>query len=60
MFAIGTGTIIVALTGNLKLWVFYVSFVAIGAKLAAFAIQYVAFRLLITSRVRAARATAGT
>jgi intracellular septation protein len=60
MFAIGAGTIAVASTGDLKLWAFYVSFVAIGAKIAAFAIQYVAFRFLITGRVRAARATAGT
>ncbi len=60
MFALGAGTIAVALTGDLKLWAFYVSFVAIGAKIAAFAIQYVAFRFLITNRVRAARAAAGT
>jgi len=60
MFALGAGTIAVALTGDLKLWAFYVSFVAIGAKVLAFAIQYVAFRLLITSRIRAARAAAGT
>ena len=56
MFALGLGTIAVAATGNLKLWAFYISFVAIGAKLAAFAIQYVIFRLLVTYRVRAARA----
>jgi intracellular septation protein len=60
MFVLGAGTIAVALTGDLKLWAFYVSFVAIGAKVLAFAIQYVAFRLLITGRIRAARATAGT
>jgi intracellular septation protein len=60
MFAIGAGTIAVAATGDLKLWAFYVSFVAIGAKLVAFAVQYVVFRILITNRVRAARAAAGT
>ena len=38
------------------LWAFYVSVIAIGAKLAAFAIQYLAFRLLIASRLRARRA----
>jgi hypothetical protein len=31
-----------------------VSVVLVGAKVAAFAIQYVAFRLLVTSRIRAA------
>jgi intracellular septation protein len=30
--------------------------VLIGAKVAAFAIQYVAFRLLVTNRIRAAHA----
>jgi intracellular septation protein A len=55
MFALGAGTIAVALSGNLWLWGIYVS-VAIGAKVVAFAVQYVVFRLLVTSRVRAARA----
>ncbi len=53
MFALGLGTIAVALTGDMKLWAIYVSFVAVGAKIVAFAIQYVAFRLLFTSRLRA-------
>jgi intracellular septation protein len=54
MFALGAGVIAVASTGDLKLWAFYVSVIAIGAKIAAFAIQYVAFRVLITGRLRAA------
>jgi len=56
IFALGLGTIAVAATGDLKLWTIYVSVVLVGAKLAAFAVQYVAFRLLVTNRVRAARA----
>jgi intracellular septation protein len=56
MFALGAGTIAIAMTGDLKLWAIYVSVVAMGAKVAAFAVQYVAFRLLVTSRIRAARA----
>src|SRR5664279_1146092 len=56
MFALGAGTIAVAMTGDLKLWALYVSVVAVGAKIAAFAVQYVAFRVLVPSRVRAARA----
>jgi intracellular septation protein A len=56
MFALGAGTLAVAATGDLKLWAFYVSVVLIGAKIAAFALQYVAFRLLVTSRIRASRA----
>jgi intracellular septation protein A len=56
MFALGAGVIAVAATGDMKLWAFYVSVVAIGAKIAAFAIQYAAFRILVTNRIRAARA----
>jgi intracellular septation protein len=54
MFALGLGTIAIAMTGDIKLWAIYVSFVAVGAKIAAFAIQYVSFRLLIINRRRAA------
>jgi intracellular septation protein len=54
MFALGFGTIAVAATGDLKLWAIYVSVVLIGAKLTAFAAQYVAFRFLVISRIRAA------
>jgi intracellular septation protein len=56
MFALGAGTIAIAATGDIKLWALYVSVVAIGAKVAAFAVQYFAFRILVTNRVRAARA----
>jgi intracellular septation protein A len=56
MFLLGLGTIAVAATGDLKLYAFYVSVVMIGAKILAFAVQYVAFRFLVTSRIRAARA----
>ncbi len=56
MFVLGLGTIAVASTGDLKLWALYVSVVLIGAKLTAFAVQYVAFRVLVTNRIRAARA----
>ena len=44
------------MTGDLKLWAIYISIVAPGAKVAAFAIQFVTFRLVTTSRIRAARA----
>ena len=57
LFALGAGTIAVAATGDLKLWAFYVSVVAVGAKIVAFAVQYIVFRIAITSRLRnAARA----
>lgn len=54
MFALGAGTIAVAMTGDVKLWAFYVSVVAIGAKIIAFAVQYFALRVLITRRIRGA------
>jgi len=57
MFALGFGTIAVAATGNMTLWTVYVSVVSLGAKIAAFAFQYVAFRLLITNRLRARAAS---
>ena len=53
MFALGAGTIAVAMTGDIKLWAFYVSVVAFGAKIAAFAVQYGVFRILVTNRIRA-------
>ena len=56
MFALGAGTIAVAMTGDIKLWAFYISAVAGGTKIAAFALQYVVFRIIVTSRIRASRA----
>jgi intracellular septation protein len=56
MFALGAGVIAVASTGDIKLWTLYVSVIAIGAKVAAFTVQYVTFRILVTGRLRAARA----
>jgi intracellular septation protein len=58
MFALGAGTIAVAMTGDIKLWGLYVSVIAGGAKVAAFAVQYVAFRMLIKARLRAGAAVA--
>src|SRR5258708_35515530 len=49
MFALGAGVIAVASTGDIKLWPFSVSGVAIVATAPAFAVQYVAFRILITN-----------
>ena len=54
MFVLGAGTIAVAMTGDMKLWTFYVTVVLVGAKLAMAALVYVLFRLVIGSRLRAA------
>ena len=56
MLVLGLGTIAVASTGDLRLWAFYVSVVLGGVKIAAFGLQYLAFRLIVTNRIRAARA----
>ncbi|MGO8913536.1 MAG: inner membrane-spanning protein YciB [Bradyrhizobium sp.] len=53
MIVLGLGTIAVAMTGDMKLWAIYVSVVAVGAKILAFAVQYVAFRILVIHRIRA-------
>ena len=58
MFLLGLGTIAAAATGELRLWTIYVSVVLVGAKLLAFAVQYLAFRVLVTGRIRAVRAAA--
>jgi intracellular septation protein len=39
MFARGCGVIAVAATGGLKLWAIFVSVIAVGARLATFAVQ---------------------
>ncbi|OQW55155.1 MAG: intracellular septation protein [Proteobacteria bacterium SG_bin9] len=58
MFVLGLGNIAVAWTGDLKLWVFYVSVIALGAKIVAFAIQYVVFRTVITRKITQERKAA--
>lgn len=47
MFALGAGVIGVAMTGDLWWWGFYVSVIAIGAKIVMFAITYSVFRICV-------------
>lgn len=56
MFAIGLGNIAFALNGDVKLWAFYATVIAFGAKILAFAVQYVALRVVITRKLRSAAA----
>lgn len=58
MFAIGLGNIAVAWTGDLKLWAFYISVVAIGAKIIAFGVGYLVFRSAIRQKMIAKAAKA--
>ena len=57
MFALGAGIIAMAMTGDIRLWAFYFA-MSLGAKIAAFVIQYVALRVLVARRIRAARCPA--
>lgn len=56
MFVLGAGVVATAMTGDVKLWAFYVTVIAVGAKVLAFAIQYVIFRIAVTRKLRAAAA----
>jgi intracellular septation protein len=47
MFVLGAGVIAVALTGDMWWWGFYVSVIAIGAKVVMFAITYAIFRIAV-------------
>jgi len=57
MFMLGAGVVAAALTGDMKIWTTYVMVVAPAAKITALVVQYLAFRLLIRSRMRARAAT---
>jgi intracellular septation protein A len=58
MFTLGAGTIATAMAGDIRLWTLYVSVVAVGAKIVAFALQLLLFRIIIGRRL-AQRAAAG-
>jgi intracellular septation protein len=51
MFVLGAGTVAAALSGDLRLWTLYVTVIAVGAKLLAFLVQYVTFRIVISRRL---------
>ena len=54
MFALGAGVVAMAMTRDIRLWGYYVA-LTIGAKVVAFAIQYVVVRVVIARPIRAAR-----
>lgn len=51
MFVLGFGVIAVAMTGDMTLYTIYISVIAVGAKIAAFALQYLVFRFAIGRRL---------
>jgi hypothetical protein len=61
MAVLGLANIVIALWAPFAIWVWFISVGAIGAKVAAFMLQYAVFRTIIRrTRRRAARAAIGT
>ena len=60
MAALGLANILIALYAPFAIWVWFISVGAIGAKVAAFMLQYAVFRTIIRrTRGRAAGAPSG-
>ncbi len=53
--AIAVANLFIALECSIATWAWFISFGAIGAKAAAFGLQYVVFRAIIARRIAAAR-----
>ena len=60
MAALGAANIVIAMQSDIRVWAWFISFGAIGAKLAALLLQYAVFRLIITRKLRSTRAAADT
>src|SRR6516164_1108364 len=60
MAALGLANILIALYAPFAIWVWFISVGAIGAKVAAFVLQYAVFRAIIRARRRAQSAAIGT
>ena len=59
MFFLGAMNIFIAINFSAEIWGFYIVFVAMGAKLAMFALQYWVFRRATIRRKAAAEASVG-
>ena len=57
MAALGLANLVIALSFDFATWAWFVSFGAVGAKVAAFALQYVVFRALVRRRLSEAAVT---
>jgi intracellular septation protein A len=56
MAALGLANLVIAVNFDFATWAWFVSFGAVGAKVAAVALQYVFFRALVRRRLLAAAA----
>jgi intracellular septation protein len=54
MFVLGLANLVIAMGFSFRVWAWFISFGAIGAKVAAFFIQYAIFRVIIGRKLRAA------
>ncbi|MBV8850662.1 MAG: septation protein IspZ [Methylobacteriaceae bacterium] len=54
MIVLGLANIAIAATGDMRLWAWFVSVGAMGAKIGAFGVQYLIFRSIIYRKMRAA------
>jgi len=54
MFALGALNIVIALTLPFRVWAWFISVGAIGAKIVAFLLQYVIFRTILRRKLRGA------
>jgi hypothetical protein len=55
MFATALGNLVVMWLCDFKTWALYISVVPLAAKIAAFAAQYLIFRILVTRKIRGRR-----
>ena len=56
MVVLGAINLVLAAQSNIRVWAWFISFGAIGAKLAALLLQYAVFRMMVQRRLRRARA----
>jgi intracellular septation protein A len=57
MVALGAANLVIATQFDIRVWAWFISFGAIGAKLGALLLQYAVFRILIRRRLRSAGST---
>ena len=55
MVALGAINLVLATQSDIRIWGWFISFGAIGAKLAAFLLQYAAFRTIVRRKLRRTR-----
>jgi intracellular septation protein len=56
MVVLGALNLVLAAQSDIRVWAWFISFGAIGAKLAALLLQYAVFRMIVTRKLRSTRA----